>query len=781
MVPWAARLMGEDGTGALTTVFDAATRKRAASLMDDLPARLAELESQGVGDTSEAVERLCAEMERQGEQVRGLILRQPPRGLLGYVYAMHHMTIFGEMAEQGEAYRPNKGVVDEMQFLLEHVHAAWSSSAVLPEESRRLDEGEVAELLEALRELRSTTLLYCMMRSQAMAAATGDRAGGERAMRAMTAWVSLRGRRYQVLEEEFLGFVLAPHDDALRRCYGMGARAIAAGVQAIADSMRTGFSDAAERVEREVPSAEADGLEEVDRETIGQVREAFDDMLNGGICNLSRHAKLARGILEDLSFRPGENVEFLAEGPLRGTPLRTLPALVRPGIRLGDDYYVADGQFVRDVAYRTIQRGMLVRDRGYREGWNQRQKRMAEDALPKIFAPQLKGAACYRSVFYRDPETDAWAETDLVVVLEDVLVVVEAKAGVMAMDSPAVDFDRHMAGVERLIAGAYRQCRRFLDYLASGSRVPIHRLEGGRYRKVADLRLGDFRLVLPIGLTVESLSPFSTCLNDVEASEPLLGRHGFMSMSIDDLFVLRRFLRTAGELLHYLEVRQAAGGIQGTVLLDETEHLGAYIARNRFDATLRAQREESGLVVWNAYADIVDRYFEGENAGTGPAPSPRYPRELEEVLRLLDRKRPRGWLAMDAAVRNFAGPDRDRLGEEIGAMRESLGRHPCRWLGLLGAEALQVCVCAAGSEPSAAEVRRRAEAACIVAKARSIRVLRLSYGRGRRLANVGCRLVEAPAEDRRDRVDLQREAAAQAARMVVWEDGLPDGADGRGA
>ena len=91
------------------------------------------------------------------------------------------------------------------------------------------------------------------------------------------------------------------------------------------------------------------------------------------------------------------------------------------------------------------------------------------------------------------------------------------------------------------------------------------------------------------------------------------------------------------------------------MLLDETEYLGAYIAHNRFDAALKKQVETAGLVVWNAFADIVDRYFEGENAGTGQVPCQEYPRELAAVLRVLDKKRPSGWLGMDAAIRNLRG------------------------------------------------------------------------------------------------------------------------------
>ena len=176
--------------------------------------------------------------------------------------------------------------------------------------------------------------------------------------------------------------------------------------------------------------------------------------------------------------------------------------------------------------------------------------------------------------------------------------------------------------------------------MASAEKVPIYALRQGEHVKVRELSLASFRTVLPIGLTVESLSPFSTCLNRLDAIAPLLRKHGFMSMSVDDLLVLRRFLPTAGELLHYLEVRQQAGSVPDTTLLDETEYLGAYIARSRFDADLREQREESPSVVWNSFAEIIDKYFEGENAGCGEVPRQSYPAELKMVLQVLDRKRP---------------------------------------------------------------------------------------------------------------------------------------------
>jgi hypothetical protein len=61
--------------------------------------------------------------------------------------------------------------------------------------------------------------------------------------------VLIRGHRYQVLEREFFQFVLAPHEAALQKVYGVGAEAIAKGIQSIADSFRGGYGDAMEKMQ----------------------------------------------------------------------------------------------------------------------------------------------------------------------------------------------------------------------------------------------------------------------------------------------------------------------------------------------------------------------------------------------------------------------------------------------------------------------------------------------------------------------------------------------------
>ena len=108
-----------------------------------------------------------------------------PKQLLGYVWSIHHLNILGEMDEQRDSYRPNKQMIDDMQFLLEFVHAAWSCSQEIAEDRSTLNEAEVARIFDLLAGLQDTTMLYCMMKSRTMAVEAEDSRRGDLAFRAM--------------------------------------------------------------------------------------------------------------------------------------------------------------------------------------------------------------------------------------------------------------------------------------------------------------------------------------------------------------------------------------------------------------------------------------------------------------------------------------------------------------------------------------------------------------------------------------------------------------------
>lgn len=489
------------------------------------------------------------------------------------------------------------------------------------------------------------------------------------------------------------------------RVYGVDAREIARGIQAAVDAMRRGIPksflrlrESHERLEATAGQAEA-GLEgalaQIKVETGEILVGAILDVFKGGICNLSRHSGLPAALLADLAYERGVNQEFLAEGPLSGTPMVTLPGRVRPLVRLDPDYYATDPHFLRDSTYRAIQRGLLARDNDYRDTWGKRQAAMCEDAFGHVFKTQLAGAEILQSVYHRDVDTKNWVEGDVLILLDDTLIQVEAKAGVMAMQSPATNFANHVRVIQDLVVKAYRQSDRFLRYLASADEVPLYTLQDGAYRKIKTIRFADYRTVLPIGLTVEAFTPFSAMCKHLPEIEPVLGRFPFVSMSVDDLFVLTKILPTTGQLFHYLEVRQALGREKQVMLFDELDHLGSYLGNNRFDMSVRDMVENRGAdhILAAGSSEVVDNYFAVDDWAKSPPPGQKLPRRYQDLLIALGQTAEPGWLEGNSFLRDLGSEARTDLDNQLRAAIKRLRRGPIARFILKGEQDLMVSVC----------------------------------------------------------------------------------------
>lgn len=648
----------------------------------------------------ETAASLLKDMEATAARMRELIVAMPPHDLLGYLYFQYQfkaMANQGAASEQHEANDPDD-LTNESQFLLEYVHAVLASDA--SPASMAFDESMCAELFEHSHKLRQQAMFYAM----ATSAATKDGVFGpdtaDIEFHAKTTWVMLRGHRYQVLEGEFYRYVLAPHDDVLKEVYGVSATDIAEGFQAMADATRSGHADAFTEITKSFEAvqsyaaAQNKPLKDVMKAWVSSNTEqskttgqAMDDIFRGGIANVSRHTKLPPTLLADLAYRRGEETEFFAAGDFAGTPYRTLPARKKPLIQLGSDYYAVDPCFTRDAGYRALLYNLLQRNPGYKKTFEERQKTMSEAAFADILAVQLPDATIFQEIYYKDPDSNKWCENDTLILVDDALFLVEAKAGAAAsIASPALDFGRHVQSVQDLVLKAYTQCERFFHYLNSTDEVPLYHLADGEYVECGRVRHADYRVMVPIGLTVESFSPFSAYCKELPQIKPLLGKYAFVSLSIDDLFVLKRFLPTPGSFAHYMEVRQAVAGMRQAFLFDEIDHLGAYLKKNRFDQDIADQLKggKANMVIWGGMGDIINRSFESEDWEISPFPTQSFPEEVLKLLEALDATRVRGWITAESNIRDLGEESRNNLAKILSDLRQTLNQHPARYFILSG-------------------------------------------------------------------------------------------------
>lgn len=685
----------------------------------------------------EAAASLLKDMEATSARMRELIVAMPPHDLLGYIYAQRMMKAMADQnaaEEKCQTDAPDE-LINENQFLLEYVHAVLASDAAPA--NMKFDEALCAELFELGRKLREQAMFFAM----ATSADAKDGIFGPNTdaieFRAKSNWVMMRGNRYQVLEGEFYRYVLAPHNEVLEEIYGVGATYIADGFQAMADATRSGHAKATIEMVRQFEAAQAFAeaqdkpLEEImeawvaeNAEQVEAAGRAMDDMFRGGIANVSRHTNLPLTLLADLAYQRGEEAEFFAAGDFSGTPYRTLPARKKPLIQIGSDYYAVDPCFARDAGYRALLYNLVQRRPDYKKTFEYRQKTMSEAAFADILAAQLPGATVLQEIYYKDPASKQWAENDTLILIDDVMFLVEAKAGAAAtIASPALDFGRHAQSVQDLVIKAYKQCERFFNYLNSADEVSLYRLVDGKYEECDSVRRSDYRVMVPIGLTVESFSPFSAYCKELPQVEPLLGKHAFVSLSIDDLFVLKRLLPTPGEFAHYMEVRQAVAGIRRAHLFDELDHLGAYLKKNRFDQDISEQLQGSNvnMLIWDGMSEIVDRSFEGEGWETRPFPTQDFPEEVLKLLDALDVTRALGWLSAESHIRDLGEEGRKNLAKMLSDLRQTLKQHPARYFVLAGdGDPLFVWLQHHCQQIDWVKVNEKASAASLAVKASSV-------------------------------------------------------------
>jgi hypothetical protein len=643
---------------------------------------------------AEAHLRLRTEMEALSERLRVAVLRCHPKQMIGFLWGQLLMSRMGFAGDEPPS--DHKALIDDVMFALEYVHAVLSGHFAVDHGTSATTE-DLNAVLELSAQVRQASLLFCLVAAQRMPEGLFGGETGMVAMQALSSWVSIRGHRYQALEGEFFAFVLEPHDDALRRAYGVGAEQVAAGIQAAVDATRYGHMHAADVLQRESKAAyDLADKEQIDLgEAIsrihgaeashrGAAQHAISELFFGGICNVSKTSGLPPDLLADLTYAPGDEEEFFAAGPLCGTPLRRMPGRVKPLVAIDGESYTCDANFIRDSAYRALQWGLLKRIPEYNHEWLDRQTALTEAAFMQIFDKQLVGAEVLTSIYYPDPQTGKWVENDVLILLDDALLQVEVKAGIMPMHSPAVHFERHVGTIQELVVKAHHQCERFLEYAASAAEVPLYQLVQGTHREVRRLRLAAYRVVLPIGLTVEAFTPFSSMCKRLNEVHPILGKHPFISMSIDDLFVLARLLPTSGELIHYLSVRQRVAGLKDVFVFDELDHLGGYVSKNRSDMFYAEKLAEGAN--WLTEADScapVDNYFANPDWQTTNPPKQVFPPILRDFLQSIEAVRRPHFLAADAAVRDLGAKGRQDMAYFIGQLLPSLQAHPFRWFMLM--------------------------------------------------------------------------------------------------
>ena len=423
-----------------------------------------------------------------------------------------------------------------------------------------------------------------------------------------------------------------PHSAVFRELFGLTAQqfideltkiwhALTFGIRNIFEEMETFQQDTMAAVEAklaaEPPQSNLDlpaFIQIVVAENGWQDRQerVLGRFLGTDLYDVQKVTSLPQALIDELSWGPGEEPDFFAEGEFSGWPLRIWPVFKRPFIRLNDRYYCFDLHGLFDKIYRVMQRIILRLKPDYRETWNGIQQQQSERLPFKYLEQILPGATIYRSVYYRWHANPGAAEkngceADGLLVYDDHLFIVEARAGAFTYTSPANDFPAFIASLKNLVLKPATQGQRFLDYLGSAETVSIFDKD---HNKVGELRKSDFRQITICPVTLDPFTEIAAQVQHLRKIGIDVGSHAVWALSLDDLRVYADIFENPLWFLHYVDQRMRAFQSDIIQVEDELDHLGLYLKHNNYSLYAEEMRANSDAKInFTGYRSEIDKFF----------------------------------------------------------------------------------------------------------------------------------------------------------------------------
>lgn len=507
----------------------------------------------------------------------------------------------------------------------------------------RLDDSKAIEnahmrLFDKCEELIRLCQLYKIMEFAEVEASSGNsqnefRAAIKAFQEEASSYQALRGKRYQLLEEVYLSYLLSGQDGLIHEIYGVSFSDVVKGVIALRNSICLGWGNVMNRFDEAFE--EWQRTDQSDPDSMHALREKFDaqdiseKLFGSGLYDVQKITGWPAVLIQDLSMPSFP--EYVSESlAYEINPVGIMPIRNYPFITIGEKAYCFCYANLMDNFYRAFYAAMRHRndlrtvktEEAFISEWKENQAESSESAVANLFEKLLPGAGIYRNVFHPKEgvtfsRRKASQESDIVVVFDDCVLAVEVKAGAYCPTDPMEDPEGHVNAFKSLIEKASKQAAATIDYLCRcDPKAILHDKDG---HAVASIDMTSIRECFRICVTVDDITEFATRAEklpfiDVEP--------GTIAISIDDLLVFNRYFDSPLEFLHFLMQRRRASEHKRIAFNDELDHLGMYIENNCYSVTIDDMLNEHesncgqlNMVVYDGCRDELNKWFDGLFSG----------------------------------------------------------------------------------------------------------------------------------------------------------------------
>jgi hypothetical protein len=497
---------------------------------------------------------------------------------------------------------------------------------------------------------------------------------------------TVRGQRYPVHEFIHHFDLLSPHEEVFQELFGIGIKEFLLGMEKMQTSLMRGMDNAMQDLEtlmektiplfgEEFENIPKESLEEMDKLLKKLELKELSDTFFGrcvgyDLFDVEKVTGLPRILLEELSWKIGEDKFFYSEGEYAGWPLRRLPIEERPFICIEGKIFCFDYYSLFDNLYRVIQRLIFRLKPEYKSEWNERQKQVSEQLPIGLFDKLLPESESYSSIYYQSKTGNngkkQWCECDGFLIFDEHLIVIEVKAGSFTYTPPSTDFRAFIKSIENLAKKPHEQASRFIDTLKTEGKIIICNEE---HEPIKELNYDDYRHITSCSVTIDNFNEFAARINKLSAIGIELGDIPSWNVSLDELRVYADYFNSPSMFLHFLEQRIKASSSNDLELIDELDHLGMYIDHNLYIQT--AESRNGMIAHWHGYREELDNYFSMlvfPDVETPKKPQQEIPQKLGEVIDILDNQRKNGFTRVVSHLLNLNGDTRVEVDSKMNTL-----------------------------------------------------------------------------------------------------------------
>lgn len=591
-------------------------------------------------------------------EIRDLIASCNPLTLLQQSYWSMFMSILNKTSEFQYGFEEIIAV-----RMIDYVQSVLVSTESVKSNDKNEDMDKWNEIYEKVAELYTNLSNYHICHSAYLQNTDPNYDEGYDSLyvQAQELRTTVRGQRYPVFEYPHHLDLLLPHEEVFKELFGISIEEFLIGIEKMQMSLMRGMdnivSDLDNMIEKTAPvieqqfdSVSEKSSEKVDKlfEEMGlkDIRDSFNGRFFGyDLFDVEKVTGLPRVLIEELSWKVGEEKTFFSDGDYAGWPLRKLPIEERPFICIEDRIYCFDYYSLFDDLYRVVQRLIFRLKPEYKNEWNEKQNQVSEQLPLDLFHKLLPESESYKSIYYQSKTGNKgkkqWCECDGVLEYDGHLIVIEVKAGSFSYTHPSTDFGAFIKSIENLAKKPHEQATRFIETLKEEGKVIVCNEE---HVPLRELNYDDYRQITSCSVTIDNFNEFAARIDKLTSIGIELGDLPSMNISIDELRVYADYFESPSTFLHFLEQRLKATHTSDLEVFDELDHLGMYIELNRY--TKIAELGNGKNMLWHGYREKLDNYFSMlvfPDIEKTKKPQQDISEKMQEIIDILEKQRKNGF------------------------------------------------------------------------------------------------------------------------------------------